>query len=315
MQPVYTLPFSKLSKKNVALAGGKGANLGELTQAGIPVPPGFVVLAPAFEHFLEETTLGSDVDAVLQRVKHNDTNSVEQASEKIRAMFMKSRLPKDLIAPVATELKKLKGELFAVRSSATSEDSKNASWAGELDTYIFVKPKDVAQHIVKCWSSLFTPRAIFYRFEKKLHKAKVSVAVVVQEMVNSEVSGVAFTVHPVTKDRNQMIVEACLGQGEALVSGRITPDTYVIDKRDFSLLENSVGQQNEQIVRDPKGRSKIVKLSAKAGSQQKLATKEITQIAKIARQIEQHYRSPQDIEWALARKKFYLLQARPITTL
>lgn len=204
--------------------------------------------------------------------------------------------------------------LVAVRSSATAEDSKTASWAGELETYLNVTESRLLGAVKKCWSSLFTPRAIFYRFEKKLHKKAVSVAVVVQEMVQSEVSGICFTVHPVTEDRNQMVIEAGFGLGEAIVGGMVTPDTYVVHKRDFSILDINVSQQLMAIMRSPTGNAHR-KLSAKIGGRQKLTGRQIVELAKICKNIEQHYNHPQDIEWAFYKGKFYITQSRPITTL
>jgi len=204
--------------------------------------------------------------------------------------------------------------LVAVRSSATAEDSKVASWAGELETYLNVSQKNLIPSVIKCWSSLFTSRAIFYRFEKKLHKKPVSVAVVVQQMVQSEVSGITFTVHPVTNDYDQMVIEAGLGLGEALVSGQVTLGTYIILKKDYSLLDVNVSEQKIAIVKALKGNIEK-KLSAKVGGRQKLTGKQIVELAKICSGIEKHDKHPQDIEWALVKNKFYITQSRPISTL
>ena len=223
-------------------------------------------------------------------------------------------MPKDIAAEITTSFKKLKAKFVAVRSSATAEDSKIASWAGVLETYLNVTEKQVLKYVQTCWSSLFTPRAIFYRFEKKLHKQKVSVAVVVQKMVQSEVSGIAFTVHPVTKDYNQMVIEAGLGLGEAIVGGLVTPDNYIVHKDDFSILDIAVSEQSMMIIRAPKGNIHK-KLNSKQGARQKLTGRQIIELAKICRTIEKHYGSPQDIEWAFEKGKFYITQSRPITTL
>ena len=309
--------FKDISKKDVASAGGKGASLGEMTKVKIPVPPGFVLMAQAFDHFLEETDLGSAIESALHKVDHKDVNSVEVASEKIRTHIAREKMPDDLESEIISSYKDLvqRGSaLVAVRSSATAEDSKTASWAGELETYLNVGPKTIIADVMKCWSSLFTPRAIFYRFEKKLHKKSVSVAVVVQQMIQSDVSGVCFTVHPVTKDYDQMIIEAGFGLGEAIVSGQITPDTYVVHKKKLTLLEVSVAEQSMAIIRGSKG-TVHKKLNAKLGGKQKLNGQQIMELAKMCLKIESHYRHPQDIEWALARGKFYITQSRPITTL
>lgn len=326
----YIIFFRDINKNSVAEAGGKGSSLGEMVKAGISVPSGFVVIASAFDRFLNETELDAEIESILKKVKPKDINSVEKASTEIREMMAETKMPKDLEGEIRQAYKKLflplsKGEtkrgsgtgrngLVAVRSSATAEDSKVASWAGELETYLNVTEKKLIPSVMKCWSSLFTPRAIFYRFEKKLHRKPVSVAVVVQEMVQSEVSGIAFTVHPVTKDYNQMVIEAGFGLGEAIVGGQITPDTYVIHKDDFSILDISVSEQTMAVVKTPRGNIQK-KLNPKTGGKQKLTGRQIIELAKLCKKIEQHYRHPQDIEWAWAKDQFYITQSRPITTL
>ncbi|MCL5774929.1 MAG: hypothetical protein M1333_01815 [Patescibacteria group bacterium] len=310
----YTKNFENLSKNDVAIAGGKGASLGEMTRAGLHVPPGFVVLAAAFDRFLEETDLDAEIEARLKEVNKKDLNSVDKASNEIRAIIAKTKMPKDLAQEILKDFKKLKSKFVAVRSSATSEDSKTASWAGELETYLNVTEKDVIRQVMKCWSSLFTPRAIFYRFEKKLHKTKVSVAVVVQKMVQSEISGISFTVHPVTKDPNQMVIEAGYGLGEAIVGGMVTPDTYIVHKDDFSILDINVSSQVFAIVKTPKGNVNK-KLSPSQGGKQKLSGRQIVELAQTCKAIEEHYKHPQDIEWAFEKNRFYITQSRPITTL
>ncbi|MBI5733533.1 MAG: hypothetical protein HY973_01125 [Candidatus Kerfeldbacteria bacterium] len=309
------LPFSKISKKDVGLAGGKGASLGEMTQAGIPVPPGFVVLAAAFDRFLHETGLEMDIEAQLKKVSYKDINSVDKYSTVIRDMIHRAKMPNDLKQEIVKDFKKLKVKYVAVRSSATAEDSTQASWAGELETYLNITEKSLLKRVKDCWSSLFTPRAIFYRHEKKMHKAKVSVAVVVQQMVQSEISGIAFTVHPVTKDKNQMIIEAGYGLGEAIVSGQITPDSYVVGKKQLSLLDINIAEQSRKLIGLPTGGNKWMSVAKKDGTKQKLSGKQIIELAKICAHIEKRYQFPCDIEWAYSGGKFYITQSRPITTL
>lgn len=325
---MFTKNFKALTKKDVAIAGGKGASLGELTKAGLPVPTGFVITTNAFEKFILETEIEADIESILKKVNHKDINSVENTSEEIRGIILAEEMPKDIEEEIMTEYYRLfkitspnpsyarRGitAFVAVRSSATAEDGKSASWAGELETYLNVSQKSLIESVKKCWASLFTPRAIFYRFEKKLHKQKVSVAVVVQKMVQSEVSGIAFTVHPVTKDYNQMVLEAGFGLGEAIVGGLVTPDTYIIHKNDFSILDINVSEQNMKIVKTAKGNTNK-KLSNQVGGKQKLTGKQIVELAKICKNIEKHYKHPQDIEWAFEKGKFYITQSRPITTL
>lgn len=307
--------FSKISKKDAAIAGGKGASLGEMTQAKIPVPPGFVLLAGAFDRFLTETDLFQDLEAILKKVNYKDINSVDGASAKIRDLIMRSKMPVDLEKDIIGDFRKLKAKFVAVRSSATAEDSSSASWAGELETYLNTTEKTLLLNVKKCWSSLFTPRAIFYRHEKKLLKTKVSVAVVIQEMVDSEISGIAFTVHPVTKDKNQMIIEAGYGLGEAIVSGSVTPDSYVLDKRDYSLIDINVAAQEKQIIKGASGGTKWAPIAKATQAKQKLNGRQIVELAKICAGIEKHYKFPCDIEWAYKQGKFFITQSRPITTL
>lgn len=306
--------FKKLDKNDVDLAGGKGASLGEMTKASIPVPAGFVILADAFERFLKETDIDVEIDSIIKKVKHNDINSVETASEKIRAIIDNAKMPTDIAKAIKADFKKLNAKYVAVRSSATAEDSSSASWAGELESYLNTTDKDLLAKVKKCWSSLFTPRAIFYRFEKKLHNTKVSVAVVVQKMVQSKVSGIAFTVHPVTEDKNQMIIEAGWGLGEAIVSGMITPDAYVVHKTYFSIIDINIANQAKQIIKTPRG-NKFVAVAVNQREVQKLSGSQIVALAKICANIEKHYGFACDIEWALENKKFYIVQSRPITTL
>jgi pyruvate,water dikinase len=312
---MFIKSFKQLTKKNVSEAGGKGASLGEMTNAKIPVPPGCVVLAEAFDQFLIETDLTQELEAQLKKVNYKDINSVDGASALIRNLIMRAKMPKDLEVEIVKEFKKLKTKYVAVRSSATAEDSSSASWAGELETYLNTTEKTLLLNVKKCWSSLFTPRAIFYRHEKKLLKTKVSVAVVIQAMVDSEISGIAFTVHPVTKDKNQMIIEAGYGLGEAIVSGSVTPDSYVVSKKDLSLLDINIAEQSRQIIKDPAKGVKWVPLAKAQQNKQKLSGRQIVELAKICAGIEKHYKFPCDIEWAYYKKKFYITQSRPITTL
>ena len=320
----YVKFFSELTRKDVHIAGGKGASLGEMTQAGIPVPPGFVLTAQAFDRFLHETALKEEIESQLNKVNYEDVNSVDQASNVIRDLIHDAQMPKDLIAEIfdafvaLRQKSKVKSQklVVAVRSSATAEDSSQASWAGELDTFLNTTEKNLIGRVKECWSSLFTPRAIVYRNEKGMRKTHVSVAVVVQAMVQADISGVMFTVHPVTKDRNQLIIEAVWGLGEALVSGQLTPDSYVVDKRDWTLIDIHTADQERMIARKDKGFGvDWKKVRAAKQKKQKLDGKQIVELAKFGVKIEKHYKAPEDIEWVLAKKKFYIVQSRPITTL
>lgn len=315
--------FKNISKGDVNIAGGKGASLGEMTQAKIPVPNGFVVLAAAFDRFLEETQLKEEIAARLAAVNPNDTNSVDKASNVIRDAIHDRSMPKDLEKEILTAFTKLDTRFVAVRSSATAEDSSVASWAGELESYLNTDKKNLIERVRRCWSSLYTPRAIFYRYEKGLIDHYVSVAVVIQKMVQSEISGIAFTVHPVTEDYDQMIIEAGYGLGEAIVSGQITPDSYVISKSSTSIVDTYVSSQTRQLIRKKSAQNKggeentsneWVELGKK-GEKQKVENKKVLALAKVFKRIEDHYKFPCDIEWAMEKGKIYITQSRPITTL
>ncbi len=305
--------FRNLTKHDVAIAGGKGASLGEMTQAGIPVPPGYVILSGAFERFIDETHLDAEIDSILHKVNHEDINTVEQASEKIQALILNAAMPKDIAIETEKYFKKLNSKYVAVRSSATSEDSASAAWAGQLDSFLNTTDKTLLENVKRCWASLFTPRAIFYRFEKNLHGTEISVAVVVQKMVESEISGIAFSVHPVTQDYNQLIIEGGYGLGEAIVSGQITPDSYVVEKEPRRLIDKNIAEQEKGMYRVEGGGNEWK--SVKNGDKQKLTDEEILELSELILKIEGHYGFPCDIEWAREKGKFYIVQSRPITTL
>lgn len=226
----YTRDFNQLSKNDAHIAGGKGASLGEMLQNNIPVPDGYVVTADTFDHFIKETDLIQEIDATLDTVDTKIIHTVENASETIQALIKNAHMPKDIADEILEQYKSHNMSYVAVRSSATAEDGADHAWAGQLSSYLNTTDENILEMVQNCWASLFTPRAIFYRYEKGLHTTHISVAVVVQKMVNSEKSGIAFSVHPVTEDHNQIIIEAGLGLGEAIVSGSVTPDAYVVTK-------------------------------------------------------------------------------------
>ncbi len=320
MHGMWTKPFSQISKNDAAIAGGKGASLGEMTQAGIPVPPGFVLLSFAFDHFVEETGLAAQIDAILKTVAMEKMDTVESASAQAQALILGKEIPGDMVREVEEEFKKLGTTFVAVRSSATAEDSASAAWAGQLDTYLNTTETTLVENVCRCWASLFTPRAVFYRFEKGLQGEKVSVAVVVQKMINSEAAGIAFSVHPVTEDRNQMIIEGAFGLGEAVVSGQITPDSYVLTKEPLQIVEKNIVEQDRALYRKEgglpgQGGNEWVDLSPEKGLAQEISDAQVLELAALVLKIEAHYGFPVDVEWATEGGKFYITQSRPITTL
>ena len=286
-----------------------------MIQMGIPVPPGFVILSTAFEKFLGQNDLNAEINAVLKSVNIRDMKTVESASKKIEKSILKASIPKDIAGEIKKFFKQLGTKYVAVRSSATAEDSANTAWAGQLETYLNTTEKNLLENIKKCWASLFTPRAIFYRFENKLNKQKISVAVVVQKMIESEMSGVAFSVHPVTQNKNQIIIEAGFGLGEAIVSGQITPDSYVVDKKSKRIADKNIHTQAKGIYRAKNGGTEWRNISAKTGGKQALSDKKIIELSKIILEIENNLGFPCDIEWAFDEGKIYILQSRPITSI
>lgn len=306
--------FSELSKQDVSIAGGKGASLGEMTRAGILVPSGFVVLTAAFDHFMRISELEADIDSLLHSVKHDQVSSIERASEQIRALILAKDMPEDICTEVLSSFDVLGSPFVAVRSSATSEDGIADAWAGQLESFLNTSQEQVMEQIKKCWASLFTPRAIFYRKEKQIHE-RISVAVVVQSMVESEVSGIAFSAHPISQDRNQIVIEAGYGLGEAIVSGQITPDNYVVEKMPRSILETNIHSKNRGLYRKQTGGNEWREISELNASVAALTQGQVLELSDIVVQIESHYHFPCDIEWAFADGKFYIVQSRPITTL
>ncbi|MCL5430104.1 MAG: hypothetical protein M1504_01340 [Candidatus Marsarchaeota archaeon] len=307
-------PLASLMSKDVAIAGGKGASLGEMINAGIPVPGGFVILSSTFDIFIESNRLNEKIDKIMSRINSKDTKNIEKASLEIRRLILKASIPKGITKSINNTFMDLGSDFVAVRSSATSEDASATSWAGQLDTYLNTTSANLLENVKRCWASLFTTRAIAYRFENKLQKKHISVAVVIQKMVESEKSGIAFSVHPVTQNRNQLIIEAAYGLGEAVVSGQITPDSYIMSKEPIKIIEKSIAQQEKAIMKQKNGKTGWIKLG-NSGKNQKLSDKEILELSKLVIMIEQHYGFPCDIEWASEKGKLYIVQSRPITTL
>jgi len=318
-QKPLTLFFRDIDKDSLPDVGGKGANLGEMTQAKFPVPNGFAVTVASYDIFLEENKISEQINNLLKDVNVDNPDELQNASEKVQKLVSKAEVPESVKKDVLKSYWKLSGAfkkaLVAVRSSATAEDLPGMSFAGQQATFLNIKGDSSLLLAVRdCWASLFTARAIFYRAQNNIKTEKVKISVIVQKMVQSEISGIAFTVHPVTENRDHMVIEAGYGLGEAIVGGMVTPDTYVISKKNKTILDKNISKQKMMIVRSPKGTKEKVVPKIKQ-SEQKLADKKIFELAEICKNIEKHYKKPQDIEWALEKGKFYITQARPITTL
>lgn len=311
--------FSEVGKEDIPLVGGKGANLGELASNKFPVPPGFIVTVNSYQAFLDENNLEKKIKEILAQVDTASPETLQEASNKIERLILKSKVTDEVSKEIIKNYRKLGGifkkKLVAVRSSATAEDLPEASFAGQQATFLNVQGEaNLIQAVRECWASLFTARAIFYREEHKIKHGKVLIAVIVQEMIQSEVSGVAFTVDPVTGEKNVMLIEAIWGLGELLVQGSIVPDRYRVTRPDLKIISTDSAEQTIELVRHGKN-NKEEKVPGARSGKQKLNVEQMVELAKILRKIHEHYYFPQDIEWAHSKGKFYIVQTRPVTTL
>ena len=308
--------FAGLSKEDVGSAGGKGANLGELTNSGVPVPPGFVVLAKSYFTFLEENNLRPQIHKILSVCDINDPHQLATVSKKIRKLILTTEIPHRIAMEIMKAYAKLGSKTaVAVRSSATAEDLPEASFAGQNDSFLnIVGDANVLMRVRDCWASLFGERSIFYRETQKFDHFKVGIAVPVQKMIQSEVSGVMFTVDPISQDKDVLVIEAIYGLGDYIVQGVVTPDHYETSKSKKEIIHKNIAVQEIMETRSTH-EVKETKVVKSYQDKQKLSDKCILQLTEIGRKIQEHYFKPQDIEWSLEKGKLYIIQARPITTL
>ena len=318
---MYVVKFEDLGKDDIPIAGGKGANLGELTQAGIPVPPGFVVTAQTYAKFMEESGINEDVLNILKKIDINDTKALQAAAEEIKALITSVPVPSDMIMEITENYNVLCDRVneedtdVAIRSSATAEDLPEASFAGQQDTYLHVSGgNDVIDYVRKCWASLFEARAIFYREENDFDHSSVYIAVVVQKMVEADKAGVMFTVNPSTGE-DIALIEGSWGLGEAVVSGDVTPDNYAVDKKTEEILNATVSDKKVMYTNDEEGTSVLVKVPEERRKERVLSDEELLKLVNMGKRIQSHYGKPQDTEWAMQNGELYMLQSRPITTL
>lgn len=308
--------FKDIDKGDIPLVGGKGANLGEMTQSGIPVPNGFCVTAPAYYHFLEENQLQAKIKALLSGLDINNNQALFAASKKAKDLILKATMPSDLKTKIIKNYQRFTtyNQEVAVRSSATAEDLPDASFAGQQATFLNIKgDSQVVAAVQKCWASLFEARAIFYREQKGFDHFKVGIAVPVQMMVQSEISGVMFTINPINNDPFMIVVESVYGLGEMIVQGSATPDHFEVDKEKWTIRKREISTQTQMLTKTG-GQTKIIKVKPNLQSKQKIDDEVILKVAKYGKKLEDHYQHPQDVEWAYAKGKVYIVQTRPITT-
>lgn len=312
--------FKDIDKNDTNLVGGKGANLGEMTKAGFPVPNGFAITIHAYDAFLKENDIVSKIYSLLATVDANDPVQLDSASNKIQKMVINGKFSDEIAHEIINSYRKLSGHfrsaLVAVRTSATAEDMPDSSFAGMGWTSLNIKGEaNVLNAVRECWASLFTGRSIYYRVINKIPHEKVKISVAVMKMVESEVSGVMFSIDPVKNDKDRIIIESVWGLGELIVQGSVVPDTYVVQKGTFAILSKEISDQAIELVKVRSGENKQVEVPKRIRQNQKITDKEIVELAKLADKLQKHYYFPQDAEWAKEKGKLYLIQTRPVTTI
>lgn len=303
----------------MALVGGKGANLGEMTKAGFPVPNGFAITTSSYDAFLKQNNIVTTISEFLKQVDVNDPDQLNSASKKIQKLVLTGEIPHEIAVDVVKYYKKLSGPfsqaLVAVRSSATAEDLPGMSFAGQQATFLNIKGhNNLLIAVRECWASLFTPRAIFYREQNKIPHDKVKISVIVQKMIQSDVSGVMFSINPVTNDKDSIVIESVWGLGEMIVQGSVVPDTYVVQKGTFSILSKEISDQKTMLSRK-EGNTFERDVPRNLIDRQKISDNDIVKLAKISDALQKHYYFPQDSEWAYEKGKIFIVQTRPVTTI
>jgi pyruvate,water dikinase len=309
--------FKELTRNDVPLAGGKGANLGDMVQAGLPVPPGFVITAPAYRQVVQHADLENRISDLLLDLDHSVCDQLQKVEPLIRDLFTDVPIPATLEEAIVDYYRQLGEDMpVAVRSSATAEDLAGASFAGQQETLLNVVGVEALLRAVRrCWSSLFTSQAIFYRHQRGFDDREVSMAVVVQKMIASEKSGVSFTVDPVLRNHYQMVIEGVWGLGEGIVSGQITPDHYKLDRETYEIEFEFIPDKTIMFCQDGLNGVLVQPVPAERVAARVLTTDELRILVDLGNRVETHFGCPQDIEWAVEDGVLYLLQSRPITCL
>lgn len=310
--------FDEIADEDLALAaGGKGASLCRMFRAGLHVPEGFIVRSEMFTEFMEKSGLRDKVLAMINEIDFDSTTDLIEKAEKIRETICATDMPEDMASLLKEFYSKFDNGPVAVRSNGTAEDLDDASFAGQQETFLFViGDDDLLKFVKECWASLYNDRAIFYRREKGFDEKEVSIAVVVQKMVNAEKAGVLFTVNPVTKNPDECMLEAAWGLGESVVSGLVTPDNLWLNKKTGEIITEYISEKESMVIRESeRGGSKLVDVPDDLREEPVLSREEQLALVDVANKIEEFYQKPEDVEWAFEDGKLYMLQSRPITTL
>ena len=324
----YVAWFKDLNKDSIAIAGGKGANLAEMFKLGMPVPPGFAITAQTYKEFIEKTKIKSKIGQLVQSIDIEDTEKLQQTADKIQQLIITTTVPEDMAEEIVdnyellgTEKKNtaslVKGkEVFvAVRSSATAEDLPEASFAGQQATFLNVKGKhNLVPAVRACWASLFTARAIYYRQKQHFDHMKVLISVIVQKMVNADKSGIMFTINPSTNQEQEIVIEAVYGLGEMIVGGEVNPNLYIVDKKTRDIKKMEIRKQEYGLFRNLIGKNEKQKIPPLDQERQVLNERQIKELARLGKKLEDHYHHPQDIEWAAEGDQLFVVQTRAVTT-
>ncbi len=320
----YVVFFSEVTP-NTDLLGGKGSNLIKLIEIGVIVPPGFIINTKSFRKFLEESEHSDQLMKLLS--KSFNLKEILQHSIKIRDLILKSKIPKIIIDEIKVAFDKIKKKIgskisFAVRSSASIEDSKKFSFAGQAETYLYNNNiHEIIASLKNCWLSLFSPRSLLYFLQMRKKGLNISLsdiymAVIVQQMVNSQISGVFFTTNVINNDSNQMLINSTWGLGNTIADDLIIPDTIIIKKNQFKIIKRIIGKKEKKSIKNPKGSYTIlIETDSKSRTVCSINEKQLRQLHNLGLKIENAFNLPQDIEWAIENDKIYILQSRPITTL
>jgi pyruvate,water dikinase len=323
--------LSEISKNDIAIGGGKGANLAEMRNAKMPVPPAFIITAQAYSNFMKSSRIKDKILSIVNAIELEDTKELEKKAAEVREIMIKAEMPAELAQEIKDAYESLGAEkiesasealapaeqcFVAVRSSATTEDLSTSSFAGQQETFLNIKGDEaLIEAVKKCWASLFNARAIYYRTKRGFSHETSYLAVVVQKMVNSEKSGVIFTINPLTNNKDELIIESVFGLGEGIVSGTIEPDTHIIDKETLEIKSTRIGNKKLKFIKDYEGNTVTEPLPEEQQERQVLDKLEIASLANQALRIEEHYKWPQDIEWAMEEGELYIVQSRPVTTI
>ncbi len=307
--------LEEITKNDLYLAGGKGANLGEMIHAGLPVPEGFVLLTNSYEKFVETNGLKIKIENLLKKIDNDDFKSVEEASVKIHSLFENGDIPQDIIEALDFAYGFLGNSAVAVRSSATAEDLPGSSFAGQYDTYLNIKgKKELYKYMKKCWASLWNSRALAYRLKHNIDNKDLGHGVVVQRLIDAEKSGILFTANPVNGRRDQMLLNSSWGLGEAIVGGEVSPDQWIINKNKGIIVEKKIAKKEIMAARKENG-IEFREIPKEKQEEISLRKEEISHLLNLGNEVEKHFGSPQDIEWAFENGRLYLVQTRPITSL